>query len=86
MQLSRSRLRHSCAHNNLSILSDLSSDKRGVAREQIDPKIQGPNNAFKILKDLLDMSKKMFVLLSEIMKPTNIPKLRVGKELKSLIS
>ena len=82
MQLSRSRLQHSCAHNTLSILSHLSKLQGGVAREQIDPKTQGPTNVSKILRDLLVLSQKMLVFLSEIMKPTNIPKFRVGKELK----
>ena len=58
------------------------SDKRGVAREQIDPKTQGPTNVSKILKDLLDLSQKTFVFLSEMMKPTYIQKVRVGKELR----
>ena len=40
-------------------------------------------NVFEIVKDLLNLSQKMFVLLSEIKKSTNnIPKLKVGKELK----
>ena len=82
MQLSRSRLQHSCPNNNLSILSHLSKLQRGVAREEIDPKTQGPINVSKILKDLLVWSQKMFVFLVEIMRPTSIPKLRVGKEIK----
>ena len=45
------------------------SDKRGAAREKIDPKTQGPTNVSKIQKDMLDLSQKMFMLLSEIMKP-----------------
>ena len=58
------------------------SDKRGVAREQKVPEIQGPATVSKIFKNVLDLSQKMFVLLSEIMKPINIPKLRAAKELK----
>ena len=34
------------------------NDKRGVAREQIDPKRQGPTNVSKILNDVLDLSQK----------------------------
>ena len=45
------------------------------------PKTQGPTNVSKTLEDLLDVLQKMFVLLLEIMNPTNTPKLRVGKEL-----
>ena len=86
MQLSCSSLQHACAHIICQFFLICASDKRGVAQEQIDPKAQGPTNVPKILNDLLDLSHKMFVLLSEIMKPTKIPKLRVGKELKVLIS
>ena len=42
-------------------------------------------NVFEIVKNLLNLSQKMFVLLSEIKKSTNnIAKLKVGKELKVL--
>ena len=90
MQLSRSSLPHSCAHIRDHIICQFflicPSDKRGVAQEQIDPKTQGPTNVPIILNDLLDFAPKIFVLLSEIMKQTKIPKLRVGTELKVLIS
>ena len=66
MQLSRSRWQHSCVHNKLSILSHFPSDKRGVAREQIDPKTQGPTNISEILKDVLDMSQKCLCSLQKL--------------------
>ena len=38
MQLSRSRLQHSCPQTNCQFFLICPTDKRGVAREQIDPK------------------------------------------------
>ena len=69
MQLSRSRLQHSFAHNDLSILSHLSKRQKWSSSRANMPKTQGPTNVSKSLKDLLDMSQKIFVPFSEIMKP-----------------